>query len=109
MADVTPIRRHHDEPWREPLLRNVIGDVLRRERTAQRRTLRDVADDAGVSVPYLSEIERGRKEASSEVLAAICRSLRLPLSDVVGAAHHDLTGTRVTTTQRPGDVLALAA
>ncbi|HEX9065136.1 MAG TPA: helix-turn-helix transcriptional regulator, partial [Streptosporangiaceae bacterium] len=58
-----------------PLLRAMFGDHLRRTRLAQRRTLADVARAAKVSLPYLSEVERGRKEASSEVLAAICDAL----------------------------------
>jgi len=62
------------------LLREVIGDVLRRARTEQGRTLREVSDSARVSLGYLSEVERGRKEASSELLAAICEALDLPLS-----------------------------
>ena len=53
------------------LLREVIGDVLRRARTDQGRTLREVSDSARVSLGYLSEVERGRKEASSELLSAI--------------------------------------
>ncbi|WP_422738142.1 helix-turn-helix domain-containing protein [Micromonospora sp. WMMD729] len=72
------------------LLRRVIGGVLRRLRQSQGRTLRDVAAAAGVSVPYLSEVERGRKEASSEVLAAICRALGIQLSDLLEAARDDL-------------------
>lgn len=73
------------------LLRRVIGAVLRRVRLRQGRTLRDVADAAGVSLPYLSEVERGRKEASSEVLAAICRALGLPLADLLEQARQELT------------------
>jgi transcriptional regulator with XRE-family HTH domain len=65
------------------LLREVIGDVLRRARTSQGRTLREVSDTARVSLGYLSEVERGRKEASSELLTAICDALRLPLSTVL--------------------------
>ncbi|MGN9774512.1 helix-turn-helix domain-containing protein [Micromonospora sp. H33] len=72
------------------LLRRVIGGVLRRLRQRQGRTLRDVAQAAGVSMPYLSEIERGRKEASSEVLAAICRALGIRLSDLLEEARDDL-------------------
>ncbi|MGS2618109.1 helix-turn-helix domain-containing protein [Micromonospora sp. LZ34] len=72
------------------LLRRVIGGVLRRLRLRQGRTLREVAVAAGVSVPYLSEIERGRKEASSEVLAAICRALGIRLSDLLEEARDDL-------------------
>ncbi|MFB4422329.1 helix-turn-helix domain-containing protein [Streptomyces sp. QL37] len=77
---------------KEPLWRDVVGDVLRRERTAQERTLKDVAEDARISVPYLSEIERGRKEASSEVLAAAARSLGLGLTDVLSLAQRELAG-----------------
>ena len=65
------------------LLREVIGDVLRRARTDQGRTLREVSDTARVSLGYLSEIERGQKEASSELLASICRALGVRLSDVL--------------------------
>jgi transcriptional regulator with XRE-family HTH domain len=65
------------------LLREVIGDVLRRVRVEQGRTLREVSDDARVSLGYLSEVERGRKEASSELLSAICGALEVPLSLVL--------------------------
>ena len=65
------------------LLREVIGDVLRRVRTSQGRTLREVSDSARVSLGYLSEVERGRKEASSELLTAICGALDVPLSEVL--------------------------
>ncbi|MFI6233595.1 helix-turn-helix domain-containing protein [Micromonospora sp. NPDC050784] len=72
------------------LLRRVIGGVLRRHRQRQGRTLREVAASADVSVPYLSEVERGRKEASSEVLAAICRALGISLADLLGEARDDM-------------------
>ncbi|MEU5717944.1 helix-turn-helix transcriptional regulator [Streptomyces sp. NPDC020403] len=75
---------------REPLWRDVVGDVLRRERLAQERTLKDVAEAARISMPYLSEIERGRKEASSEVLAAAARSLGLGLAEVLSLAQEEL-------------------
>ena len=65
------------------LLREVIGDVLRQARLSQGRTLREVSDDARVSLGYLSEVERGRKEASSELLSAICGALEGPLSRVL--------------------------
>jgi len=68
------------------LLREVIGDVLRRARTDQGRTLREVSDTARVSLGYLSEVERGRKEASSELLSAICGALDVPLSRVLSDA-----------------------
>ncbi|MFE2136454.1 helix-turn-helix domain-containing protein, partial [Streptomyces sp. NPDC059466] len=53
---------------REPLWRDLVGDVLRRERLAQERTLKDVADAARISMPYLSELVRGRQVGSAEVL-----------------------------------------
>ncbi|WP_304453185.1 helix-turn-helix domain-containing protein [Nocardiopsis sp. YSL2] len=71
------------EEREDPLMRDLIGELLRRTRNEQGRTLREVAEDAQVSLPYLSEIERGRKEASSEVLAAVYRSLGLSLTDVL--------------------------
>jgi len=80
----------HLEHRTEPLLRRLVGSILREQRERQRRTLRDVAEDARVSVAYLSEVERGRKEASSEVLAAVCRALGLRLVDLVGTAHAQL-------------------
>jgi len=65
------------------LLRQEIGDVLREQRRQQSRTLREVSAKARVSLGYLSEVERGQKEASSELLASICGALDLPLSRVL--------------------------
>ncbi|MEC3914740.1 helix-turn-helix domain-containing protein [Nocardia sp. CDC160] len=65
------------------LLREAIGESLRRARVAQSRTLREVSTSARVSLGYLSEVERGRKGASSELLAAICTALDVPLSQVL--------------------------
>ena len=65
------------------LLRRELGAALRRHREDQRRTLRSVAADAGVSLGYLSEVERGVKEASSELLAAICRALGVRLPELL--------------------------
>lgn len=73
-----------------PLLRSLLGDVLRRTRLQQGRTLADVARDARVSMPYLSEVERGTKEASSEVLAAICDALGIELADLLAATGRHL-------------------
>ena len=74
------------------LVREVIGDVLRRARISQGRTLREVSDSARVSLGYLSEVERGRKEASSELLGSICGALDIPLSwlslVLIDAGHH---------------------
>jgi transcriptional regulator with XRE-family HTH domain len=64
------------------LLRQLLGDALRRLRLRQGRTLREVSASARVSLGYLSEVERGQKEASSELLAAICGALGTPLSQV---------------------------
>ena len=79
-------------PAPDPLWRTVVGAVLRDERHRQGRTLQHVADVAGVSVPYLSEVERGRKEASSEILAAVAGALELRLVDLLGRAHALLAG-----------------
>lgn len=72
------------------LLRRLVGDVLRRHRLAQARTLREVSAAAQVSLGYLSEVERGRKEPSSELLAAICAALDVSLSDVLREVSDDL-------------------
>ena len=77
-----------------PLLRTLVGEALRRNRLEQGRTLADVARDACVSIQYLSEVERGRKEPSSEVLAAVCASLRIELSDLLHEVGRDLANDR---------------
>jgi transcriptional regulator with XRE-family HTH domain len=74
------------------LLREAIGESLRRARIAQSRTLREVSTSARVSLGYLSEVERGRKEASSELLAAICQALDVPLSRVLSDVSEVLDG-----------------
>ena len=79
------------------LLREAIGDSLRRTRVSQSRTLREVSNSARVSLGYLSEVERGRKEASSELLAAICDALDVPLSDVLS----DVSETLASETPAP--------
>ncbi len=98
---------------KEPLWRDLVGDVLRRERLAQERTLKDVADAARISMPYLSEVERGRKEASSEVLAAAADALGLGLGDLLSLAQSQLTRqVRAGVTRRstaPYSGLCLAA
>src|SRR5690349_24857417 len=77
------------------LLREAIGAGLRRARTARRRTLRDVSRRARVSLGYLSEVERGRKEPSSELLAAICEALDVALPDLLTEAAHAMAGEAV--------------
>ncbi len=74
------------------LLREAIGDRLRRVRTDQHRTLREVSRAAQVSLGYLSEVERGRKEPSSELLAAICAALDLPLDELLRGVAVDIGG-----------------
>ena len=91
-----------ESPVKPVLVRQLIGESLREERVAQARTLREVSRAAQVSLGYLSEVERGQKEASSELLAAICAALDLPLSTVLNvvsekmAMHEQIsTGERV--------------
>lgn len=75
-----------NQTWRRkrmPVLRNELGDVLRSARLAQGKTLRDVSSVARVSLGYLSEVERGQKEASSELLASICEALDAPMSEIL--------------------------
>lgn len=92
------------------LWREVLGEALRRLRQRQGRTLRDVSATARVSLGYLSEVERGRKEPSSELLAAICAALGVTLSDVLA----EVLGTvalqqQVATLTAPVPAEALAA
>ncbi len=81
----------------EPLLRTLMGAVLRRTRTAQGRTLQDVATQARISIAYLSEVERGRKEASSEVLVAVCRALDIRLVDLLAQSTSQLLAVDLAT------------
>jgi transcriptional regulator with XRE-family HTH domain len=83
------------------LLRHAIGDVLRRMRQQQGRTLREVAESARVSVPYLSEVERGRKEASSEILAAVCLALGVSMRTLLDQAGAVLSYESLPTEQPP--------
>jgi transcriptional regulator with XRE-family HTH domain len=101
MSEVAYIGPGGRERRPRPLLRTLLGDILRRNRLEQRRTLADVARAARVSLPYLSELERGRKEASSEVLAAVCGALRIELSDVLTAAGRDLANDRAPVLRLP--------
>jgi transcriptional regulator with XRE-family HTH domain len=73
-----------------PVLRQVVGDTLRGFRMRQRRTLREVSATARVSLGYLSEVERGQKEPSSELLAAICSALDVELSELFTEVSHIL-------------------
>ena len=91
------------EPVREPLWRELVGRELRAERHRQERTLADVATDAGISVQYLSEVERGRKEPSSEILRAVNAALGLRLVDLTRR-----TTDQLTVSSRPTGPVALA-
>ena len=73
------------------LLREAIGGSLRRARTLRKRTLRDVSRAARVSLGYLSEVERGRKEPSSELLASICEALDITLADLLTEVVEEMT------------------
>jgi transcriptional regulator with XRE-family HTH domain len=112
------------------IFRRLLGEVLRGQRMRQGRTLRQVSADARVSLGYISEIERGQQEASSELLASICSALDVPLSEILSevsdavaleeaALAMQLEGVTLDTTSlrsaragtgpRAGDVVASAA
>ena len=79
------------------LLRDAVGKELRAARVAQSRTLRDVAREARVSLGYLSEVERGQKEASSELLSSICSALDLTLASVLLDVAHQIRSIEAPT------------
>ncbi|WP_051267596.1 helix-turn-helix domain-containing protein [Nakamurella lactea] len=83
-APAAPPTRPPRPAEQEPIWRELAGRVLRDERNRQHRTLGQVAERAGISPQYLSEVERGRKEPSSEMLASICGALGLTLGDLLG-------------------------
>ncbi|MFV2194627.1 MULTISPECIES: helix-turn-helix domain-containing protein [unclassified Nocardiopsis] len=88
------------------LLRHLLGDVLRRLRQRQGRTLREVSADARVSLGYLSEVERGQKEASSELLSSICGALGVPLSQVLREVSDQLALAELQEAALLGDTVA---
>jgi transcriptional regulator with XRE-family HTH domain len=97
------------------LFRRLLGDVLRRQRMQRGMTLREVSAEARVSLGYISEIERGQKEASSELLASLCDAIDVPLSDVLrevsdaGGARGGRAGSRPAPGPRPRRLVASAA
>ena len=101
------------------LFRRLLGEVLRGARMQRGMTLRELSADARVSLGYISEIERGQKEASSELLASLCQAMDLPLSDVLrdvadAVALEEIAmglvaSTRITVARPAGDVVASAA
>lgn len=94
---------------RAPLLRDVLGETLRAVRMEQGRTLREVSEAAGVSLGYLSEIERGHKEASSELLAAICGAMDMPLAHLLTLVAERLDAYENVTLLRPRRAASVAA
>ncbi len=100
-----PPQESPDDTAVEPLWREAVGRELREERHQQERTLADVAEESGVSTQYLSEVERGRKEPSSEILGAVAGALGLRLVDLTAR----ITRTLLTAPSRPTGPLALAA
>jgi transcriptional regulator with XRE-family HTH domain len=106
MGDVIafPPQERPEETEAEPLWREAVGHELREERHRQERTLADVAEQSGVSIQYLSEIERGRKEPSSEILGAVSGALGLRLVDLTARITRTLLAP-----SRPTGPLALAA
>lgn len=102
---IHPERKQSDEPL-EPLWREVLGRRLRETRLRRGARLVDVAARAGVSPQYLSEIERGRKEPSSEMIAAVCGALGIQLGRLLGGISADLS--RASSRPTGGAVLMAA-
>jgi transcriptional regulator with XRE-family HTH domain len=117
MADILHFHRKPDpEPEREPdpLWREVLGPRLRTTREQRGDRLVDTADKAGISPQYLSEIERGRKEPSSEMIAAVAGALGLDLADLLIGVASDVRRQRAAITRpaarpRPSGPVLLAA
>src|SRR3954463_3564435 len=104
-SGASPLPAHHalgqpaGQETAMTLLRTQLGNTLRGHRLRQRRTLRDVSGAARVSLGYLSEVERGQKEASSELLASICGALEVELADLLAEVSASLR--RADGTVRP--------
>jgi transcriptional regulator with XRE-family HTH domain len=91
------------------LLRSLLGDVLRERRREQGRTLREVSSAARVSLGYLSEVERGQKEASSELLGSICEALDVPMSELLREVSDNLALAEAVSTVEQLEPFAPAA
>ncbi|MEE2035101.1 helix-turn-helix domain-containing protein [Rhodococcus chondri] len=108
-AGRVPRPRDARTPKPEPrLLRQVYGEVLRDERRDQDRSLDDVARAVGMSKQYLSEVERGRKEPSSEILRSVCAALDLPMEQLLARGIRRMTAHR-TLRAAPGRGIELCA
>src|SRR5579863_8556065 len=112
-AKVYPLRRDRPprEPRPEPLWREALGQRLRALRLGQRETLSETAGRAGISPQYLSEVERGRKEPSSEMIAALAGALGTTLTELTGQVAGDLRGRQAAVISHSSCpvMLALAA
>jgi transcriptional regulator with XRE-family HTH domain len=104
MAEIIPLVHPQQRPSAEPLWRHVLGKRLRTLRERQGRTLTEVAARAGISPQYLSEIERGRKEPSSEMIAAVAGALGTTLVDLSGQITDELRRQRVLDLARQHDL-----
>jgi transcriptional regulator with XRE-family HTH domain len=104
MAEIIPLVQPPQHPSAEPLWRHVLGKRLRTLRERQNRTLTEVAERAGISPQYLSEIERGRKEPSSEMIAAVTGALGTTLVDLSGQITDELRRQRVLDLTRERDL-----
>src|SRR5688572_18648801 len=93
--------RSEELPVKPVLVRELIGESLREERVSQGKTLREVSRNARVSLGYLSEVERGQKEASSELLGAICTALDVPMSEVLRDVSDAMAGVELGLPYRP--------
>ena len=105
MDNVVPLRGRPATPAPEPLWREAVGSQLREERSERGERIADVAKRAGVSPQYLSEVERGRKDPSSEVLSAVAGALGVSVLDLTRRASRHLTPV----SRRPTGLVRLAA
>jgi transcriptional regulator with XRE-family HTH domain len=96
MGEVIRIDERRTTRAVEPLWREVVGRRLRARRHARGDTLAETAARAGIAPQYLSELERGRKDPSSEILAAVVGALGTSIAEISGLAHHDLTRGEAT-------------
>lgn len=108
MAEIVPFPPSRTPREPEPLWRHLVGTELRRRRHERGDTLTETADAAGISPQYLSEIERGLKDPSSEMIAAVAGALDLSLLDLTSAVAGGLSPAAAPTRQAPG-AFALAA
>ncbi|MDQ6946599.1 MAG: helix-turn-helix transcriptional regulator [Actinomycetota bacterium] len=110
MGEVVRLLRR-DNPRRgevEPLWRQALGEQLRADRRRRGERIADVATRAGVSPQYLSELERGKKDPSSEILSAVAGALDLTVTELIKSAGHQLAATRAVSNRGSGPVCLAA-